>query len=115
MQGVMITDDIFASDLMNDSFPARHYLGAMLQHGEFPLWYSSIYGGFPLIARAEAAEHRGIRPAPRLHRIECCHSGHVFHRRPGHVSVHQADRGEHTGCDGRRREFCVLRVYGGAY
>ena len=54
MQGVMITDDVFASDLMNDSFPARHYLGAMLQHGEFPLWYSSIYGGFPLIARAEA-------------------------------------------------------------
>jgi hypothetical protein len=54
MQGVMITDDVFASDLMNDSFPARHYLGTMLQHGEFPLWYTSIYGGFPLIARAEA-------------------------------------------------------------
>ncbi|MCX6138055.1 MAG: YfhO family protein [Ignavibacteriales bacterium] len=54
MQGVIITDDIFASDLMNDSFPARHYLGAMLQRGEFPLWYSSIYGGFPFIARAEA-------------------------------------------------------------
>lgn len=54
MQGVVITDDIFTSDLMNDGFPYRFYLGQALKAGEFPLWYPPVYGGFPLVARAES-------------------------------------------------------------
>ncbi len=54
MQGVMITNDIFTSDLMNDGFPYRMYLGEALKQGEFPLWYPPVYGGFPLLARAES-------------------------------------------------------------
>lgn len=54
MQGVVITDDIFASDIMNDAFPYRFTLGQQLREGELPLWYPPVYGGFPLLARAEA-------------------------------------------------------------
>ncbi len=54
MQGVLITDDIFASDIMNDGFPYRLYMGEALKAGELPLWYPPVYGGFPLVARAEA-------------------------------------------------------------
>jgi hypothetical protein len=54
MQGVVITNDIFTSDLMNDGLPYRHYLGSAIGHGEFPLWYPGIFGGIPLLARAEA-------------------------------------------------------------
>jgi hypothetical protein len=54
MQGVLITDDIFTSDMMNDEFPYRFYLGQVLKGGELPLWYPPVYGGFPLLARAEA-------------------------------------------------------------
>jgi membrane protein YfhO len=54
MRGVVITDDIFASDMMNDEFPYRFYLGEALKSGQLPLWYPPVYGGFPLLARAEA-------------------------------------------------------------
>jgi len=54
MRGVLITDDIGASDIMNDGFPYRWYLGQLLRAGELPLWYPPVYGGFPLLARAEA-------------------------------------------------------------
>ena len=54
MQGVLITDDIFTSDIMNDGFPYRFYLGEALKGGQLPLWYPPVYGGFPLLARAEA-------------------------------------------------------------
>lgn len=54
MQGVILTDDIFTSDLMNDAFPYRFFLGERLQQGEFPLWYPPVYGGFPLVARSES-------------------------------------------------------------
>ncbi|MGQ0721873.1 MAG: hypothetical protein ACT4PE_09905, partial [Candidatus Eiseniibacteriota bacterium] len=54
MQGVVITDDIFTSDLMNDAFPSRFFLGEALKGGELPLWYPPVYGGFPLLARPEA-------------------------------------------------------------
>jgi len=54
MRGVLITDDIGASDLMNDGFPYRFYAGELLRGGEMPLWYPPVYGGFPLIARAES-------------------------------------------------------------
>jgi hypothetical protein len=62
MQGVLITDDIFASDIMNDGFPYRLYMGEALKGGELPLWYPPVYGGFPLLARAEA----GICYPPNL-------------------------------------------------
>ncbi len=54
MQGYIITDDIFASDLMNDQFPLRHYISELLKSGEAPLWMPQSYGGFPLLARSEA-------------------------------------------------------------
>jgi hypothetical protein len=54
MQGVLITDDVFVSDIMNDGFPYRYYLGQVLKAWELPLWYPPVYGGFPLLARAEA-------------------------------------------------------------
>jgi hypothetical protein len=54
MQGVFVTDDIFTSDLMNDGLPYRTFLGESLRQGEFPLWYPPVYGGLPLIARAES-------------------------------------------------------------
>lgn len=54
MQGYIITDDIFTSDLMNDAFPLRFALGELLKNGEWPLWLRESYGGFPLLARSEA-------------------------------------------------------------
>lgn len=54
MSGALITDDIFTSDIMNDAFPYRVYLGELLKSGHLPLWYPPVYGGFPLLARAEA-------------------------------------------------------------
>jgi hypothetical protein len=54
MKGLLITDDIFASDLMNENFPYRFSLGDALQSGHLPLWIREIYGGFPLLARADA-------------------------------------------------------------
>ena len=54
MSGFLITDDIFASDIMNDAFPYRFYLSEVLKSGQLPLWYPPVYGGFPLLARAEA-------------------------------------------------------------
>src|SRR5215467_8238404 len=54
MKGVVITDDIFASDLWNESLPYRVALGNALRSGQSPLWVPEIDGGFPLLARAEA-------------------------------------------------------------
>jgi hypothetical protein len=54
MRGIPITDDIFASDLMNENFPYRFSLGEALRSGQWPLWVREIYGGFPLLARSEA-------------------------------------------------------------
>jgi hypothetical protein len=54
MKGVVITDDIFASDLMNENFPYRFALGQALRAGHWPLWIRELYGGFPLLARSEA-------------------------------------------------------------
>ena len=54
MRGFIITDDIFTSDIMNEGFPYRYSLSEALKAGEAPLWVSDIYGGFPLLARAEA-------------------------------------------------------------
>ena len=54
MKGVVITDDMFGSDLMNENFPYRFALGEALRAGHWPLWVRELYGGFPLLARSEA-------------------------------------------------------------
>ena len=54
MKGLIITDDIFASDMMNENLPYRFSLGDALQSGHLPLWIREIYGGFPLLARSDA-------------------------------------------------------------
>jgi hypothetical protein len=54
MRGTMVTDDVFASDLMNEGFPYRYALSTALSHGEWPVWFPEIYGGYPLLARADA-------------------------------------------------------------
>lgn len=54
MRGTLVTDDVFASDLMNEGFPYRYALSTALSHGEWPVWFPEIYGGYPLLARADA-------------------------------------------------------------
>jgi len=54
MKGVVVTDDVFTSDIQNESFPYRVAIGRALRSGEWPLWVREIYGGFPLLARSEA-------------------------------------------------------------
>src|SRR5450432_3830977 len=54
MKGLIIADDMFGSDLMNENFPYRFSLGRALKAGQFPLWDRDIYGGFPLLARGES-------------------------------------------------------------
>jgi hypothetical protein len=54
LRGLLITDDVFTSDIMNEGFPYRFALSSALKHGNLPLWFTTIYGGFPLLARAEA-------------------------------------------------------------
>ena len=54
MRGVVITDGIFTSDLMNEGFPYRHFLGEALKNGWWPTWIPQVYGGLPLLARSEA-------------------------------------------------------------
>jgi len=53
-RGLVITDDIFASDLMNDRYPVRVELARGLKQGRLPLWTPLIYGGFPLQANPES-------------------------------------------------------------
>jgi hypothetical protein len=54
LRGVVITDDVFTSDLMNEGFPYRHFLGQALKGGDWPTWFPHVYGGLPLLARSEA-------------------------------------------------------------
>ncbi|HPC82317.1 MAG TPA: hypothetical protein P5234_02320 [Thermoanaerobaculaceae bacterium] len=53
MRGLLVPDDVFTSDLMNEGYPGRHYLGQVLRSGELPLWYPLVYGGLPLLGKAE--------------------------------------------------------------
>lgn len=53
MRGVIVTDDVFASDLMNEAFPERFAIGQALRQGEAPLWLPQVYGGIPLLALTE--------------------------------------------------------------
>jgi len=49
MHGVVITDDIFTSDVTNGHLPYLHFAGESLKHGELPLWMPTIYSGFPFL------------------------------------------------------------------
>ncbi len=53
-RGLHITDDIFASDLMNDRYPVRVELQRALWLNQLPLWTPLIYTGFPLQANPES-------------------------------------------------------------
>ena len=53
-QGIVITNDGFTSDLMNDRYPVRVELGRALQQGSLSLWTPLIYTGFPLQANPES-------------------------------------------------------------
>jgi hypothetical protein len=53
MRGVVVTNDVFTSDLMNEVLPDRFAVGQALRHGEAPLWMPHVYGGVPLLALTE--------------------------------------------------------------
>lgn len=53
MRGIVITDDIFASDITNYLYPVRVLLGEFIKDGKLPLWTPLVYNGFPLFANAE--------------------------------------------------------------
>ena len=55
MRGILITDDIFTSDIANAHLPYFDFIGTSLKAGEFPLWIRSIYGGFPIFAAGVGA------------------------------------------------------------
>jgi hypothetical protein len=53
-RGVLVLDDIWTSDLLNNNVPPRAFLGAELRAGRLPLWEPGIYGGLPLLPQGEA-------------------------------------------------------------
>jgi hypothetical protein len=50
LQGIVITNDIAASDMANLHHPMRHFLGRELHAGRLPLWLPEIYMGYPIQA-----------------------------------------------------------------
>ena len=50
MQGIVITNDIAASDMANLHHPVRHFLGRELHQGRLPLWLPDVYMGYPIQA-----------------------------------------------------------------
>ena len=53
-RGVLVMDDIWTSDLLNNNVPPRAFLGQQLRAGRLPLWEPGIYGGLPLLPQGEA-------------------------------------------------------------
>lgn len=53
-KGLIIVDDFFTSDLMNDRYPVRVEMGRNLKEGHLLLWTNLIYCGFPLQANPES-------------------------------------------------------------
>jgi hypothetical protein len=56
LEGVVITDDVFISDLQNAELPWRAAAGRMLRGGELPLWSPEMCGGYPLLAGGGGTE-----------------------------------------------------------
>lgn len=54
MQGIIITDDIFVSDIMNEGFPDRALLGRIIASGQLPTWCPQVFGGLPFLALGSA-------------------------------------------------------------
>lgn len=55
-EGVVITDDVFISDLQNAEFPWRAAAGRMIRGGELPVWSPEMCGGYPLLAGGGGTE-----------------------------------------------------------
>lgn len=53
--GMLLADDIWVSDLLNNNVPPRAFLGQSLRRGQFPLWMPGSYGGLALVPQGEAA------------------------------------------------------------
>lgn len=49
MQGVLVTDDYFVSDIWGGEFPVLVWAGAELRAGRIPLWTSSLFCGLPMV------------------------------------------------------------------
>ncbi len=54
LEAVVIQHDLGISDLTHNNLPMRVHLGRSLRAGSFPLWTTSIYGGYPFLAQPEA-------------------------------------------------------------
>ncbi len=53
LQGIFITGDLAASDIMEQNYPMRNFLGQSLKNGFFPLWNPYIFCGFPSFAEGQ--------------------------------------------------------------
>lgn len=49
MRSVLVTDDVFVSDIFGGEFPCRAWVGATLRAGELPLWIRDLGAGVPTI------------------------------------------------------------------
>ena len=53
--GMLLADDIWVSDLLNNNVPPRAFLGRAIREGHFPLWMPDSYGGLAVVPQGEAA------------------------------------------------------------
>jgi len=53
LQGVFITGDLSASDIMDQNYPMRNFLSQSLKNGYFPLWNPYVFCGFPSFAEGQ--------------------------------------------------------------
>jgi len=53
--GMLLADDIWVSDLLNNNVPPRAFLGQSIRDGHFPLWMPGSYGGLAVVPQGEAA------------------------------------------------------------
>jgi len=54
-RGLLLLDDVWVSDLLDNNLPPRVFLGRHLRAGTFPLWVPGAYTGLPLLPQGEAA------------------------------------------------------------
>src|SRR5436190_17676804 len=52
LRGLLVTDDVFASDIFNGELPGRLLVGGILRAGQVPLWTSRLCSGLPLTGGA---------------------------------------------------------------
>src|SRR3954470_13852510 len=49
---IYVTDDFFASDIFNGELPGRALVGALIRHGQPPVWTNQLCSGLPLAGSA---------------------------------------------------------------